>query len=421
MAERTEKTARRPFSAPVWRNRDFVLLWTGQAVSTIGTRVSGLAFPLLVLAQTHSPAKAGIVGFAQTLPYMLFYLPAGALVDRWDRKRVMIIADAARAVALGSIAVALTAGELTLAQIIAVGFVEGTGFVFFSVSERAALPQVVPSEQISNAVAQNQARDQGADLLGQPLGGALFGLSRLLPFAFDAISYAVSFVSLLFIRTQFQEQRERTTTRIRADIAEGVTWLWGQPFLRAGVGLVAGSNFAFSAIFLALIVRAKQLGASPAAIGIMLMLFGAGAIAGALVAPWVQRRVHAKVTIMTSFWVWAALAAATPFIHSVYAIGGMWSFGALFGPIFNVSFAVYRYALVPDRLLGRVGSASQFVAWGAIPIGQLTAGLLLGQLGTRPTILWLAGASAIVASLATVSPSIRHAPRVEELTAATQS
>jgi MFS family permease len=382
--------------------------------------VSGLAFPLLVLAETHSPAKAGIVGFAQTLPYMLFYLPAGALVDRWDRKRVMIVADGVRAVALGSIAFMLAADALTLAQIIAVGFVEGTGFVFFSVSERAALPQVVPKAQISAAVAQNQARDQGADLLGQPLGGALFGLSRLLPFAFDAVSYAASFVSLLFIRTRFQEQRERTTTRIRSDIAEGMRWLWGQPFLRAGVALVAGSNFAFSAIFLSLIVRAKQLGASPSAIGVMLMFFGAGAIAGALVAPTVQRRVHAKVTIMTSFWVWAGLAAATPLLHSAYALGGMWAFGALFGPIFNVSFAVYRYALVPDRLLGRVGSVAQFVAWGAIPLGQLTAGLLLDQIGTRPTIFWLAGASAVVASLATVSPSIRHAPRVEELAAAAQ-
>jgi MFS family permease len=409
-----------PKPPPLWRNRDFILLWTGQAVSTIGTRVSGLAFPLLVLAETHSPAKAGIVGFAQTLPFMLFYLLAGALVDRWDRKRVMIIADGVRAVALGSIAFALAADALTLAQIIAVGFVEGTGFVFYSVSERAALPQVVAKEQISAAVAQNQARDQGADLLGQPLGGVLFGLSRLLPFAFDAISYAVSFISLFFIRSKFQEQRERATTRIRSDIAEGVRWLWGQPFLRAGTGLVAGSNFAFSAIFLALIVRAKQLGASSTAIGIMLMFFGAGAIVGALIAPWIQRRVHAKFTIMTSFWVWAALAAVTPFIHNAYALGGMWAFGALFGPIFNVSFAVYRYALVPDRLLGRVGSASQFVAWGAIPLGQLASGLLLDQIGTRPTIFWLAGASAVVASLATVSPSIRHAPRVEELTAAAQ-
>src|SRR5437588_12966354 len=111
---------------PLWRNRDFILLWSGQVVSTVGTRVTGVAFPLLVLAQTHSPAKAGLVGFAQTLPYMIFYLPAGALVDRWDRKRVMLAADAGRAVALGSLAAAITAHALTFGQVGAVAFVEGS-------------------------------------------------------------------------------------------------------------------------------------------------------------------------------------------------------------------------------------------------------------------------------------------------------
>jgi len=198
--------------SPLWRNRDFILLWSGQVVSTIGTRVTSVAYPLLVLAQTHSPAKAGLVGFAQSLPYMLFYLPAGALVDRWNRKRVMLVADAGRALALGSLALALALDELTLAQIIVVAFVEGSLFVFFSLSESAALPQIVPKEQLPTAVAQNQARIQGADLAGQPLGGALFGISRLLPFAADAISYAISFVSLLFVRPAFQEERERAPT-----------------------------------------------------------------------------------------------------------------------------------------------------------------------------------------------------------------
>jgi MFS family permease len=371
-----------------------------------------------VLAQTHSPARAGIVGFAQTLPYMLFYLPAGALVDRWDRKRVMLAADACRVLAMGSLAVALAADKATFAHIIVVAFVEGTGFVFFSLSEAAALPQIVPKEQISTAVAQNQARIQGADLVGQPLGGILFGVGRLLPFAADAISYAVSFVSLLFVRPAFQEQRERSATRLRTEIGEGVRWLWHQRFLRAGVALVAGSNFAFSAVILALIVRAKQLGASSATVGLILAFFGAGAIVGAIAAPSVQRRVHAKVIIVASFWIWAAGALATAFIKTPFGLGAVWIVGALFGPMFNVSFAAYRYALVPDRLLARVGSVALVVAWGAIPLGQLTAGFLLDRLGSKETILLLAAAMALVAAAATVSPSIRHAPRVEELAAA---
>jgi MFS family permease len=348
---------------------------------------------------------------------MLFYLPAGALVDRWDRKRVMLVADAARVVAMGSLAVTLAAHESTLAQIIAVAFVEGTGFVFFSLAESAALPQIVAKEQIPTAVAQNQARIQGADLVGQPLGGVLFGVSRLLPFFADAVSYAVSFVSLLFVRSTFQEQRERTPLRLATEIAEGITWLWGQSFLRAGVLLVAGSNFAFSAVILALIVRAKALGASSATVGVMLAFFGAGAIAGSIAAPWVQRHIHAKVVIIASFWVWAAITLATAFIDSPYGLGAVWLVGAPFGPMFNVSFSAYRYALVPDRLLARVGSAALVVAWGAIPLGQLTAGFLLDRLGPKETILWLALATAAVGAAATASPSIRHARRAEELAA----
>ncbi len=287
-------------------------MWSGQVVSTIGTRVTSVAYPLLVLAETHSPAKAGVVGFAQTLPYMLFYLPAGALVDRWDRKRTMIVADAVRTLALASLAVALAFHDFTFAQVVVVAFIEGCMFVFFSLSESAALPQVVAKEQIAAAVAQNQARIQGADLVGQPLGGVLFGISRVLPFAADAISYAVSVVSLLFVRTAFQEERPRSVTKLRAEILEGVRWLWHQPFIRAGVLLVAGSNFAFSMMILALIVRAKSLGASSATVGVMLAFLGGGAIVGSVVAPWVQRRVHAKVIIIGSFWAWALGALIAP-------------------------------------------------------------------------------------------------------------
>jgi MFS family permease len=374
-----------------------------------------VAYPLLVLAETHSPAKAGIVGFAQTLPYMLFYLPAGALVDRWDRKRTMIVADAGRTLALGSLAIALALDAFTFAQVVAVAFVEGTLFVFFSLSESAALPQVVAKEQLPTAVAQNQARIQGADLVGQPLGGAFFGISKQLPFAADAISYTVSFVSLLFIRTKFQEERPRSVTKLRAEMLEGVRWLWGQPFLRAGVLLVAGSNFAFSAMILALIVRAKSLGASSATVGIMLAFLGGGAIVGSLVAPWVQRRVHAKVVMIGSFWVWALGAFVSAFVESPYALGAIWAVGGIFGPIFNVAFSTYRYALVPDRLLARVGSAALVVAWGAIPLGQLTAGFLLERIGSVDTILLVAAASAAVGLTASVSRTIRTAPRAEEL------
>jgi MFS family permease len=349
---------------------------------------------------------------------MIFSLPAGALVDRWNRKHVMLVAEAGRALALGSIAVSLAFGSVPYLQVVGVAFVEGSLFVFFRLAESAALPQVVPREQLASAVAQNQARDQGADLVGQPLGGLLFGLSRLLPFAADAASYAVSFVTLLFVRPAFQEAREPKPFRIWADIAEGTTWLWRQPFLRMTILLVSGSNFAFSAVFLALIVRAKSLGASPSVIGLLFAFIGAGALVGAFVAPVVQRRVAAKVVVIGSLWIWAIVAFALVIFTNVWALGAVWAVAGVFGPVFNVTLSSYRYALVPDRLLARVGSAALVVAWGAIPLGQLSAGLLLQGFGSRTALLVLACVMAVVAIVAASARTIRNAPRVEELLAA---
>jgi MFS family permease len=151
-----------------------MVLWSSQVVSTVGTRVTSIAFPLLVLALTHSPAEAGVVGFAQTLPFLLLYLPAGAFIDRWDRKRTMLACDAGRAVALGGIAVTLALGWLSMAQVVVVALIDGSLFVLFDLAEGAALPQLVTEEQLPAAIAQNQAKTQGADVAGQPLGGVLF-------------------------------------------------------------------------------------------------------------------------------------------------------------------------------------------------------------------------------------------------------
>jgi MFS family permease len=406
---------------PLRRNRDFILLWSGQVVSTVGTRVSSLAYPLLVLALTHSPAKAGLVGFAQTLPFLLFYLPAGALVDRWNRKRVMLVADAGRAFALGSIALALALDRLTLAQIAVVAFLEGSLFVFFQLSESAALPHVVPKEQLPTALAQNQAREQGADLAGRPLGGLLFGIGQLVPFVADAVSYAVSFATLLFVRPTFQDERPRSETRLRAEVAEGVAWLWRRPFLRAIVALSGASNFAFNALPLVMIVRAQQLGASPSLIGAMFALLGAGAIVGSVIAPWVQRRVPARVVVIGSLWLWAVGMAVLVLPSNAAALGALAGVMWITGPSFNVVVGAYRYALVPDRLQARTQSAARLVAWGTIPLGSLAAGFLLQAVGAITSFLILAGVSLGVALAATATRVVRHAPKVEALLADEQA
>src|SRR5712692_2113427 len=219
---------KRPLS--LWRNRDYVLLWSGQTVSSIGTQVSLLAFPLLILAITHSPAQAGIIAALRGLPYALFILPAGALIDRWDRKRVMILCDTGRALALGSIALAL--GRLTIVQLYIVSLVEGTLFTFFNLAETACLPQVVSKEQLPTAVAQSTVIDSISGMLGPSLSGALYNIGRTIPFLTDAISYTASVLSLFLIKAKFQEERDHAPMRLWADIGEGLSWLWHQPLIR---------------------------------------------------------------------------------------------------------------------------------------------------------------------------------------------
>ncbi len=209
----TPTSSQRPRS--LWRNRDFVLLWSGQLISTAGTQVTSLALPLLILAITNSPAQAGIVAACSALPRFLLALPAGALVDRWDRKRVMIVCDSVQVVALGSIPIALALGHLSMIQLYLVALSQGTCFVFFWLARLAALPRVVAREQLSAAVAQNEVAESTVTLLSPPLGGVIFSLGRALPFLGDAISYAVSVISLCFIRVPFQAERKQKPSRRR--------------------------------------------------------------------------------------------------------------------------------------------------------------------------------------------------------------
>ena len=399
---------------PLRRNRDFVLLQSGQLLSTLGNQTSVVAYPLLVLAVTGSPAKAGLVGFAGILPYPLFVLPAGLVADRWDRKRVMIVADVVRALALGGLVAALVAGDPPFALIFAVAFVDGTMFAFFNIAEVGALRAVVPKEQLPSAAAAEQARLSTVILAGPPLGGFLFGLGRSLPFLVDAVSYVFSLVSVIAMRTPFQEQVAAPEGRFRSQVIEGFRWLWGQPFLRGSAVLFAFTNFGGNALYLFLVVAAHDQGLSSTAIGMLIAIYGGLSLVGSLVAPRVLRLLSMRTILVATLWfavgtglyviepnVWLLIAGIVPL--------------ALLNPSLNSAIIGYRVAIVPDRLQGRVNSAARLIAQVGAPLGPLVAGLLLGAFSTRLTCLVITAWFAAIALWATVSPSIRKAPQLTEL------
>jgi fucose permease len=402
---------------PLRRNRDFVLLQTGQALSTVGSESAAVAYTLLVLALTHSPAKAGLTGFARLLPWVLFGLPAGVVVDRFNRKHVMIVADVVRAAALAALGVSALAGTLSFAQVPIVAFVEGAMYVFFNIAEIGAVRSVVPSPQLQRAFATEQARLNGVYLAGPPLGGFLFGLGRSLPFLVDAVSYAFSTVTLLAMRAPFQEVREqRETAGMWTQIGEGLSWLWQRPCLRTCALLFVGTNFAWGALELMVIVIGRREGLHAAAIGALLAVFGALAFLGSMAAPRLMQILSPRTVILANMWLAAPIAAflAKPSVFVLVAGTIPISF---FTPTLNAMIIGYRVAIVPDRLQGRVNSVARSLALLAWPLGPVVAGVALGSFSTRVAVGALVGFLIVLALLATASGSIRAAPSFEDVAA----
>ena len=399
----------------LWRNLDYMLLWSGQTVSSTGTQVSQLAFPLLILAVTHSPAQAGFAGALRALPYLLFSLPAGALIDRWDRKRTMILCDTGRALSMASIVLALLLGHLTVLQIYLVSAVEGTLFVFFNIAEVACLPRVVTKEQLSAANAQNQATDGITSLLGPSLGGALYAVGRLLPFLTDAISYAVSVVSLFFIKAKFQKERTVARRSLWVEIYEGLTWLWHQRLIRFIAILTGGYNLIFAGFTLIVIVLAQNQHASSFVIGLIFAIGGVGAILGAIVATPIQRRFSFAQVIIGTTWLSALLVPFFAIAPNVVVLGLLLAVSFSTGPIYNVVQMSYRMAIIPDELQGRVNSMFRLIAFGGQPLGLALTGILIQRFGVVVTILVCAIGMVGFAIAATVNTHIRGARPIAEV------
>lgn len=395
-------------TAPLSRNRDFRLLWLGQAASMLGSRISWVAYPLLVLALTNSPTKAGVVGFASTIPALLFGLPAGALVDRWNRRRTMIACDLGRAVAVGSIVVATAAGVLTYYQLVAVAFVERSLSALFDPAEEAAIGQIVPTDQLPLAIARNESREYAAFLVGPPLGGALFQIGRGLPFLADAVSYVVSAISLGFIRRPLNEAALARDHLLRS-ILDGASYLARTSFLRTTTLISAGSNFVSNGIGLATVVIARQAGATAAEIGVMLAIAGLGGLFGSLAAPRLQSRLSPNLVVGVGTWTWTALVALVAIAHSVWALAAILATLLFLAPLWNATIQARRIALTPDRLRGRVNSAGGMLSVGFIAFGTLAAGVLLEHVGAAATALSFAACMGAVAALTTLTPSVRAA------------
>ncbi|MFJ5547867.1 MFS transporter [Streptomyces sp. NPDC093225] len=383
-------------AAPLRRNRDFTLLWGGQTVSQVGSAVSVLAFPLLVLSLHGSAVQAGALGTLQAVIRVVCQLPAGAFADRWNRKRVMQVCDACRVTLFLALGTAVLLGCAPLAAVFAIAGAAAVADVLFTAAETSIVSQLVHRSQLPEAFAKNEARSYGASLAGPPLGGFLYAVGRSVPFLFDALSYLCSFLAVSFIRRPADPQQEDSApTSLRHDMAEGVRHVVASPFLRAVILMAAPVNFALSGVQFSAVLVLTDAGHSPRTVGLAQGCIAVGGLLGALVAARVQRLLPfhrlliAAVAVLLTLVTASTLLAGRTFMVAPVALGLFLApavNSALFGKIASVTAA---------RIQGRVISVVALSATAAASMAPVIVGVVVEHGGGRAAMATTVAATAL--------------------------
>ncbi|GAA1809388.1 MFS transporter [Planosporangium flavigriseum] len=393
------------------RNRNYRLLWSSQALSEFGFNAAALAFPLLVLAVTNSAAASGLVLGTIAVAQLVAGLPAGALVDRWNRKKVMLVCEAAQALAAASLVATVWWGVATVAHMVAVAAVIGVCAALFQPAEEASLPNLVPAEQLSTAVAMNSARASLGHLSGTAVGGFLFAVGRVVPFAVDAVTHTLAFFALAFVRMPPREVRPQPVGRLGREMVDGLRWVWQHRHIRVTALCAVVLNVFFSSFYIIVIVLAQRGGAPSGEIGVMAAMLGVGGVVGSLAAPYLHRMLSPYASIISVFWVLSVLTPLAVLTTSGYVMGALFFAMALLPPTANTAIATRQLLLTPDELRGRLSSVLGLLVGGASALGPMLGGVLTEVLPGNVAILICAGGVTAVTLVVTVSPTLRTFPR----------
>jgi MFS family permease len=362
-------------------------LWTSSASSNLADGVLKVALPLVAIRYTESPTLIAGLTFALTLPWLLFALPAGALSDRLDRRSTMIGANVVRAALLAALAVAAATGVASIWLLYVVALLIGFSETLYDTSAQSILPLVVPRERLVRANGRLYAAELTANqFVGPPLGGVLVTAGVALSFAVPAGLWIGAVGLLLLVRGSFRVERERHTT-MRADIAEGLRFLWHNRILRTLAVMVGVSNFATNALWAVFVLYAvgadSAMGLSEAGFGQLLAAAAVGSLVGSFVAEWLEARLGRARSLLLNVLVMTAYAAVPAVTSNVWLIAVAFSAGGLTIAVWNVVTVSLRQRITPDRLLGRLNSAYRLLAWGTMPLGAAAGGLLSEWLGLR--------------------------------------
>lgn len=411
--------------APLRRNFRFRMMWIGGAVSGLGSSMTYIAMPLLILAVTGKPALAGLAAACRIAVNLLTSIPAGVWVDRLDRRRILLTCESVRVAATGGLVAALiTMGTgVPFALVLGLAVVNGAADAFFGPAHAASLRAIVPAEQLFGAYSQEEARGHAASLAGPPLGGALYGLARVLPFLADMLSYAVSLVCLLLARIprrptatdptgEPRAQRPEGATApvrggMRADVRQAILWVWQRHGLRAALVFSVLINLLVNAQLLPVITIVHGRGGGSAVTGLVLAASGVGGLLGSVLSARIGGLLppgQLMTGVATVFG--AALCAATA------PLGAFWPAAMLFTamvavPALNVALKVLVAEETPEAMLGRLMSLLGVVSLGLAPLSPLLGGVLSQILGGTGALLVLGGTLVACALVFMTSPALR--------------
>lgn len=401
-------------------HRDFRLLLAGQATSQLGTQVSGVAIPLLaVLTLQASPFEVGLVSASSTLAFALIGLPAGAWLDRWPRRPILIGSDLARATLLATIPLAALFGVLTIAQLVVVSLLAGFARVLFDVGYQSYIPSVIGRDKVLAGNSTMETIRASGQIVGPGLGGVLVTLvGAAAVVLLQAVTFVISAISLWAIRVRepiIPIQPDRP--RLWGQICEGLAFVGRNRILRATAITSAAGNFSFAvASAVSFIFMVRELHLSAAALGIIIAAGSVTVMAGAALTPWLSRLVGSARVIWLSLAVTGPLTLLAPLAQPGWLVALMIAsiaageLGQIIYAITNVSL---RQRLCPDHMLGRVNATMRFLIMGLFPVGALTGGLLGEAVGLRAT-LWIAGGIVLLSPI-TLWLALRHTRDVEEL------
>jgi len=371
------------------RHRDFRVLWAGMAVSLLGDGIFLIAIAWETYALWNAPAALSIVGIAMTVPMVVFLLVGGVLSDRHDRRRLMLAADAVRAVAVACLAVLVFAGALQLWELVVLVALYGAGTAFFTPAFEAIVPELLPTQDLPAANSLDQfVRPIALRLAGPLLGGLLVAAGAGVAFAVDAASFAASGIAVLAMRSTRPAPTAPSVSHAGA-VREGLSfirkrvWLWGTLVAAAAAYLVFLGP---SEVLLPYLVK-NELHASAGTLGLVFAAGGVGAVGAAL---WMGHRGHPRrdVTVMYATWTLATLAIAG---YGLATAAWQLMLACL---LFNaletagtIVWATVKQHHVPSAMLGRVSSLDWLISIGLLPISFALTAPVAGVLGVRATLV----------------------------------